>query len=174
VLGWPARHDPCERESRITDPRQVSLEDRIGLISSARGDILYFFCSLKSIGSCDHLGTPDERPVNGPAHCGECGSAKHASESRRGMGEPRSTPDGLSRQARWHAERDPLFFLSCDRWLEPWQIRRSQRGEWDAQGGRFPRSNLDKLEGYWDYPIPGDKRLTIRSETFDEEQFCRI
>jgi hypothetical protein len=57
VLGQPARHDPCERESRIADPRQVSLEDRIGLISGARGDILYFF-----------LFTETDRILRSPGH----------------------------------------------------------------------------------------------------------
>jgi hypothetical protein len=90
----------------------------------------------------------------------------------------RASPDGarasLARpQTASPVRRDGMrskilfFFLSCDRWLEPWQIRRSQRGGspnriWtNSRGTRTIRSLATN-------------DVTIRSETFDEEQFCKI
>jgi hypothetical protein len=59
------------------------------------------------------------------------------------------------------------FFLSCNRWLEPWQIRRSQRGG-------SPDRIWTNLRGTGTIRSLATNDVTIRSETFDEEQFCKI
>jgi hypothetical protein len=139
-----------------------------------RPPFLFLCVLLVAIGQGSTLGIRSD--LRSPRHAGQA-TSQWAGPSA-GAPITRASPDGaraiLARpQTASPIRRDGtrseilFFFLSCDRWLEPWQIRRSQRGR-----------SLDRIwtnsRGTGSIRSLATNDVTIRSETFDEEQFCRI